>query len=186
MNPLRRLATAALLLPLATGAVQAQDDKAKKQAEIRAAAQTALEKFYAARPSLKNDVAKAPGYGVFTTYGLSFMIGGAGGKGVVHDATAKKDVFMDMAQASAGVQIGASQSDTLIVFKTKKGMADFIEKGWVAGASGGGTAGAGGKSVGGTTGQNLNDAMYYTITKNGLQAGGAVEGTKFWKDKSLN
>jgi lipid-binding SYLF domain-containing protein len=30
------------------------------------------------------------------------------------------------------------------------------------------------------------DASYYTLTKNGLQPGVAVAGTKFWKDKELN
>ena len=34
--------------------------------------------------------------------------------------------------------------------------------------------------------QVISDATYYTLTKNGLQAGVAVAGTKFWKDKELN
>ena len=32
----------------------------------------------------------------------------------------------------------------------------------------------------------MNDALYYTLTKNGLEIGAAVAGTKFWKEKSLN
>jgi lipid-binding SYLF domain-containing protein len=32
----------------------------------------------------------------------------------------------------------------------------------------------------------IADAQYYTLTKNGLQAGVAVAGTKYWKDKDLN
>ena len=48
-------------------------------------------------------------------------------------------------------------------------------------------AGAAGKSVGAAGGENvIADASYYTLTKNGLQAGVAVAGTKFWKDKELN
>ncbi|MBS1172106.1 MAG: hypothetical protein H6R12_936 [Proteobacteria bacterium] len=124
---------------------------------------------------------------MFTTYGLSFLVGGAGGKGLVHNAKTKTDTFMDMAQASAGVQIGIAQSETLIVFKSQKAMEEFIDKGWEFGGGGIAQAGAAGKSVGPAGGENLiADASYFTLTKNGLQAGGAVAGTKFWKDKELN
>ena len=201
MNPIRRASiAAAVLLPMLTGAALAQDvkpntmpppkkgvPKAEQQAEIRSKTTAALEKFYSTEPKIKGEVAAAPGYAVFTTYGLSFMLGGAGGKGLVHDNATKKETFMDLAQASAGVQIGASESDMLIIFANKKAMTDFVEKGWTAGAGGGGTMGAAGKTAGGTTGQKMgSESMVYTITKNGLQAGGAVEGTKVWKDKKLN
>ena len=41
---------------------------------------------------------------------------------------------------------------------------------------------AAGTASGGTT----TDALYYTLTKNGLQVGMGVAGTKIWKDKELN
>lgn len=187
MNPIRILTSAALVMSLATGNSFAADDKAKKQGEIRKVTQSSLQKFYKIDPSLKTQVDKAPGYGVFTTYGLSFLIGGAGGKGLVHDRATKKDSFMSMAQASAGVQIGASESETLIVFKTAKSMHDFVSSGWELGAGGGASAGAQGKTSGSATSESvITGALYYTLTKNGLQAGGAMAGTKFWKDGALN
>lgn len=182
-----RLLTTVLALSFAAGGAFAQDDKAKKQAEIQKVTQASLEKFYKADPKLKDAAAKAPGYAVFTTYGISFIIGGAGGKGLVHDNKTKKDTFMEMAQASAGLQIGAAESETLIVFKTPAAMQNFIDKGWEAAGTGAVQAGAGGKSVGAAQGEQvISDASTYTLTKNGLQAGVAVAGTKFWKDKALN
>jgi len=187
MKLLHLLTASALMLSLATGTAFAQSEKAKKQAEIRKAAATALDKFYKADPKLKGAVQKAPGYAVFTTYGLSFIVGGAGGKGIVRANATKKDTFMSMGQASAGLQIGASESETLIVFKTAKAMNDFVDKGWEFGGGGGASAGAEGKSAGLSGGQSLiADANYYTLTKNGLQVGGALAGTKFWKDGDLN
>jgi lipid-binding SYLF domain-containing protein len=187
MKLLQILTAGALTLSLAAGSALAQSDKAKKQAELRKVTNASLEKFYKAEPKLKGEVAKAPGYAVFTTYGLSFLIGGQGGKGIAHNAKTKHDTYMEMAQASAGLQIGASESEILIVFKTTKALDDFVTKGWEFSGGGGVQAGAGGKSVGPAAGQNvINDGLYYTLTKNGLQAGGAVAGTKFWKDKELN
>jgi lipid-binding SYLF domain-containing protein len=187
MKLLRLITTSTLLLSLAAGSAFAQDDKAKKQAEVRKSTATSMQKFYKADPKLTDAVAKAPGYAVFTTYGLTFLIGGAGGSGLVHDNKTKSDTFMDMAQASAGLQIGASESETLIVFKSAKAMQEFVTKGWEFGGGGGAQVGAKGKSAGDAGGENLiADALYYTLTKNGLQAGGALAGTKFWKSKDLN
>jgi len=181
------LTTAVVALSLATGNALAQDDKAKKQAEVRKATQTSLEKFFKADPKLKDAVAKAPGYAVFTTYGFSFIFGGVCGKAAATDNKTKKITYMDMAQASAGLQVGAAESETLIVFKNAAALQNFIDKGWEASGGGAVQAGAAGKSAGPAGGaQMIADADYYSLTKNGLQAGVAVAGTKYWKDHDLN
>jgi lipid-binding SYLF domain-containing protein len=178
------LAVATLALSLAATGAQAQD-KAKKQAEVRERTQQALNDFYKANPKLKAEIARAPGYAVFSTYGFTFLLGGAGGKGLVHDNKTKKDVFMDLAQASAGLQVGASDTRYLFVFKDAKAMQSFIDSGWEAGAEGGATGGTGKKTAGSTGGQ-FTGGQVYSLSKTGFQAGGAVAGTKVWKDKDLN
>jgi len=48
-------------------------------------------------------------------------------------------------------------------------------------------AGAGGKSVGSGSGEQfVNDALFYSLTRKGLEAGAGFAGTKFWKSKELN
>lgn len=171
------------------GAIGADTDANAKRAEVRKAAQASLARFYKENPKLKGEVEKAPGYAVFTTYGASLILGGSGGTGLAHDNKTGRDNFMSMAQASVGVQVGASQSETLIIFKSPAALAQFVDKGWEFGGGARAEAGAAGKSVSlpGGGGENLiADALYYTLTKNGLQAGGAVAGTKFWKNKDLN
>ena len=162
-------------------------DKAAEQAEIRSKAAQALEDFYKADSSLKDAVAKAPGYAVFTTFGLTLGVGGAGGKGIAHDNTSNKDVFMSVAQASAGLQVGASDTRYLFVFSSPKALSDFIEKGWDASGSAGAGAGAGGSAANAGAGAGgFTGGKQYTLTKAGLQVGVAVAGLKAWKDKDLN
>jgi lipid-binding SYLF domain-containing protein len=186
---LQRLFTVGLLALSFTAASAFADatDKSKKQAEVRSKAHASLNSFYKADPKLKQEVANAAGYGVFGTYGLSFLVGGAGGAGLVHDNKTKKDTFMDIAQASAGVQIGVSETSYLFVFKDAASMQQFIDSGWEAGASASAGAGAGEKTVEAGAGAGaFTGGKMYTLTKTGLQAGGAVAGTKVWKDKDLN
>ncbi len=118
-----------LSLTLLSGGAAFAQDKAAKQAEVQKAAATAMQKFYAKKPELKDAVAKAPGYAVFTTYGVSFIIGGQGGTGLVHDNKTKKNTYMKLGGASAGFQLGAVENDLLVVFKTEKAMQTFIAKG---------------------------------------------------------
>ena len=180
------LAIGSALAAVATG-VRAEADKGAKQSEIRQKAMQALQDFYKADPKLKDAVARAPGYAVFTTYGLSFGFGGAGGKGIAHDRKAGKDTYMSIAQASAGVQIGASDTRYLFVFDDQKALADFIDKGWDASASAAAGAGAGGSAANvGAGAGNIQGGKMYSLTKGGLQAGAAVSGLKAWKDKDLN
>lgn len=177
-----------VLLSFATaGAFAADADMAKKQAEVRKATTASLERFYKAKPELKAEVNKAPGYAVFTTYGLSLLVGVNAGRGLAHDNVTKKVTYMDMAQTSAGLQVGLAQSETLIVFKTKQAFTTFVEKGWEFGGGTAMQAGANEKSAGQAKGENVvADAQTYTLTKNGIQAGAALQGTKFAKTEGLN
>lgn len=187
MKFIRILGAGALMLSLVAGNAFAERSKAEQRAEIDRVTHASLDKFYAAKPELKAMVAKSPGYGVFTTYGFSFVFGGAGGHGLVHDNKTRKSTYMEMASASVGAQIGASESEVLIIFKTAAKMNDFIAHGWTASGGAKAAAGADGKSVGGGMGATpMDDADTFTLTKNGLEAGVAIAGSKYWKDKELN
>lgn len=182
----RILLTAAAALLLGAAA-HAEGGKGAKQSEVKGKAMQALQDFYRADPGLKGEVAKAPGYAVFTTYGLSFGLGGAGGKGVAHDNRSKKDTYMNIGQASAGLQIGASDTRYLFVFSDAKALADFIAHGWDASAAASAGAGTGSSAANVAAGAgNLTGGKMYALTKAGLQAGGAVSGMKAWQDKDLN
>jgi lipid-binding SYLF domain-containing protein len=186
MNRSLIAASAALCVALA-GAPAFAASKAEKQAELDKAAQETLQKFYQSKPALEKDVQAAPGYAVFTSYGLTFLLGGAGGGGVAKDNHTGKVTYMSMAQASAGPKVGIGSTETLMVFKTPAAYKRFVDKGWEFGGGGAASAGAGKHKAGEGEGEKfVNDAMVYTYTKNGVEFGGEFAGTKFWKDKGLN
>lgn len=161
--------------------------KAEKQAEALKATAAALERFKSKQPELKGTLAKAPGYAVFTTYGVSFIIGGSGGTGVVHNNKTKKNTFMKLGGASAGFQLGAVENDVLVIFKTAQAMEGFISKGWdVTGGVAAGAAASGAGGGGGQGGSAMGDIQTLTLTKNGLEAGLSIGGVKAWKDSDLN
>ena len=184
----RSLVLGAMSLSLLTTGALAKDDKATQQAEVVTKTGAAMERFYKVKPELKAAVAKAPGYGIFTTYGISFVVGGSGGSGLVHDNKSKHNTFMKVGGASAGLQLGAAQTEVLFIFKSAAAMNKFIESGWAGGASVTASAGASGATTGGGKGETVGSdaADVYTLTKTGLEAGLAVGGSKFWKDKDLN
>jgi len=186
MNIKSILGIGALSLSLVAGSAFAAT-KAEKQAEALKATAAALKRFEGKKPELRAQLAKVPGYAVFTTYGVSFIIGGSGGTGVVHDNKTKKNTFMKIGGASAGFQLGAVENDVLVIFKTASAMQGFIKNGW--GAAGGVAAGAAVDGKGGGGGQGgsaMGEVETFTLTKNGLEAGLAIGGVKAWKDDELN
>lgn len=185
---------AALLWAASAAAQQAQmppegkpaDPKAQR-VELRKMCDDALATLYKDKPEVKAAVGKAAGYGCFTSFGMSFFVGGAGGHGLVHDNNSKKDTFMKMAQASGGFDFGIKQYREVLVFKNAKTLAQFVDKGWEFGASGSAAAAAGGKgATADQTQLGSGGIEVYPMTATGLAAGVAATGRKYWKDDALN
>jgi lipid-binding SYLF domain-containing protein len=178
------IGTALLSMPVA---LTFAADKAAERTEIKTKTSQALQAFYKAEPKLKGEVANAPGYAIFTTFGLSFGLGGAGGKGLAHSNKSHHDVYMNIAQASAGLQLGASETRYLFVFSDAKSLAEFIDKGWDASAAAGAGVGAGASAANAGAGAgSFAGGRFYELTKEGLQVGVSVSGLKAWKDTDLN
>jgi len=162
-------------------------DPKVKRAELRKMCDEALATVYKAKPEVKGMIAKSAGYGCFTSFGMSFFVGGAGGQGLVHSNKTKADTYMNMAQASGGFDFGIKQYREVLVFKDAKTLQQFVDKGWEFGGSATATAAAGGKGATADDTQiNTGAIQVYPLTGTGLAAGVSVAGRKYWKDDALN
>jgi lipid-binding SYLF domain-containing protein len=164
----------------------ATTDVPKERAEVRNMCNEALAMLYKEKPEVRAEVAKSAGYGCFASVGATFFFGGAGGKGLVHNNATKKDTYMNMAQASAGIEVGAKDYREVLLFKDRQTLEQFVESGWDASVGGGAVAQVKGK--GGEVGAGAGTAgiEIYPMTTTGLAAGASLAGRKYWKDKDLN
>lgn len=163
------------------------DDKAAAQAGLRAMRKEALDLLYKEEPKARKEIRAAAGYGVFgVAQAQILLLGGGGGSGVVRDNLTGRDTFMRVGAVSAGLGIGFKDERTVLVFKRRDTLRQFLEKGWVFGGEAQAVAKSGGE--GGSAGDA--EAPYgiktYQLTKTGLMARGSLQGTKYWRDEDLN
>lgn len=176
------LAVAALVL---SGQAQAADPAAQK-AELRKMCDEALATLYKAKPEARAAVENSAGYGCFSSFGISFFVGGAGGRGLVHDNKTRKTVYMNMGQASGGLDFGIKDYREVLVFKDAATLNKFITSGWEFGGGATAAAAAGGKGAKAEAAEvSTGPITVYPMTRTGLAAGVAAGARKYWVDKDL-
>jgi lipid-binding SYLF domain-containing protein len=184
-----RLTSKVLLAAVAlamTAAAQAADPAAQR-AELRKMCDEALATLYKAKPEAKGQVEKSAGYGCFSSFGISFFVGGAGGRGLVVDNASKKTTYMNMGQASGGLDFGIKDYREVLVFRDRATLQKFVDKGWEFGGSGTAAAAAGGKGAKMEAAEVTSGPItVYPMTRTGLAVGIAAAGRKYWKDDDLN
>lgn len=187
---LSRLFFVLLTLGMFTGNALAAEkvDVNKQRSDVRKMRSEALAAIYKQKPELKAKVEAAPGYAVFTDYGVTlFFVGGAGGSGIAVDNKTRKETFMSMGQASVGLGLGVKDVRLLLVFKTQKAFDYFVDKGWEFGGGGSVAASVNDKGASEASGADFgNQVEKYGIAKNGLMFETTLSGTKYWKSKELN
>jgi lipid-binding SYLF domain-containing protein len=162
-------------------------DAAAERQEIRKMCDAALAVLKKENPSARAHAARAAGYGCFSQFGLSIIFGGAGGRGLVHDNATNRDIYMAVAQVSAGPEIGAKHYREVLVFDDATVLHRFVDSGWELAGSGGAIAkleGKGGDLEG--AGTASTGISIYPMTSTGLAFGGSAAGRKYWKSFALN
>ncbi len=172
---------------LGTPAAGVAEDAAAVRDALRQIRAETLDQLYKEVPNARTQVRSAAGYGVFGAAGVHVLfIGGSGGRGVVRDNLNGRDTYMRMSAIAGGLGIGFENTRTVLIFKKRAVLKEFLDKGWTFGGETAAAATVEGK--GGEVGEleSPQGIAIYQFTKTGLMAKGSVQGTKYWKDDQLN
>ncbi len=162
--------------------------RADKQGHVLKMSSETLAKLHAQKPETKAMIKKAAGYGVFSSIGTHvFVLAGGSGYGVVVDNATGKRTFMKMRSVGFGLGMGVKDFRAVFIFKNKRALQDFVEKGWEFGGQADAAAKSGdkGDAVAGEAYLESEIAVYQ-ITEAGLALQATVAGTKYWRDKDTD
>jgi lipid-binding SYLF domain-containing protein len=146
-----------------------------------------LRELYKIHPNARAEIARAPGYAVFSDANVNIIFASfSGGYGVTHDNRTGRNIFMKMAEAGIGLGLGIKDFRAVFIFHDRHVLEKFIYSGWEFGGHADAAAKAGNKGAA-VGGEALIDGItIYQMTESGLALQATVKGTKYWKDDNLN
>jgi lipid-binding SYLF domain-containing protein len=178
--------TGALAGCRATGGAEGESP-AEQRSTISTEQTSALNELYAARPETRQKVRDAVGHGYFSNVNVNvLLLSTENGYGVVHNNRTGKDTYMKMAGAGVGVGMGVKDYRVIFIFTDPSVMQRFVDSGWDFGGQADAAAKAGDTGGAANKAASVAGMEIYQITKNGLALQATVEGTKYWRDDTLN
>jgi len=173
---------------LAAPGIAFSASKESSQADVRKAAQEALNAVYKTQPSARKVVESAAGYAAFSNFGMKILVAGGGsGKGVAVNNKTKAMTYMKMAEVQAGIGFGIKKFRLVWVFDTEKALNDFVNSGWEIGAQATAAAKTGDKGSAYQGAVAVAPGVWlYQHTGDGLALELTAKGTKYYKDGDLN
>ena len=138
--------------------------------------QAALNRVKREDPGMEQFLNKAAGYAMFPSIGkAAWIVGGAYGKGILYEKGTMTG-YVDMSQASVGLQGGAEDYSELVVFDTPEALARLKDSKFEAGANLSAVA----LKEGASSAAKFQDGVaVFTASKAGLMVEASVSGQKF-------
>ncbi len=163
-----------------------QTSSQKRQA-ILSMKNKVLSDLYRLKPDVRSQIARAPGYAVFSNVNINIILASfGGGHGVVKNNRTGKHTFMKMGEVGLGLGAGVKDFRAVFVFHNSNTMKRFIDHGWAFGAQADAAAKASDKGAAVAGEITVDNITIYQLTESGLAFQATVKGTKYWKDDSLN
>jgi lipid-binding SYLF domain-containing protein len=188
MTTLKKITAIGLLLFVVTGMAQAQSDKEAGQAEVRKSTNAVLNKLYKVQPAARKVISAAPGYAVFSNFGLKILFAGGGtGNGIAVNRENGQETFMKMMEVQAGLGMGIKKFGLIFVFQDRLALERFISSGWEASAQTSAEAISSGKGVALKGAIMVSPGVWvYQVAEDGLALDATIKGTKYFRNDDLN
>lgn len=159
----------------------------EQRASILAMKKQVLTELYRQKPDVKQQIASAPGYAVFSNANVNLVLASfGGGYGVVEDRRGGKPTYMKMGEVGVGLGLGVKDFRLVFVFHDEAAMRRFVDRGWSLGAQADAAAKASDKGAAAGGEITVDNMTIYQITESGLALQATIKGTRFWKDEALN
>ena len=184
----RRTLTLAMAAIGVTPGLALAATKQEEQAEVRKAAQSALNAVYKAAPGARKAVEKSAGYAAFSNFGMKILLAGSGtGKGIAVNNKTKATTYMKMAELQAGLGFGIKKFQLLWVFDNEQALNTFVNSGWEIGAQATASAKSGDKGAAYQGAVSVSPGVWlYQVSGDSLALELTAKGTKYYKDTDLN
>jgi len=176
------------LIPPTSHALFSKKSPDEQRQELQDDRTEALDKLYAEKPSVREELKSAKGYAVFSSLGINILlVSTQNGGGILHDNTTGKDIYMNMFSAGGGIGLGIKDFIVVFVFHTQDAMDQFQNAGWDFSGQADANAETTTQGAGaGASATVMPGTSIYQLTKAGLALQATLQGTKFWADKDLN
>ncbi|MCF8496252.1 MAG: hypothetical protein K9G62_06260 [Alphaproteobacteria bacterium] len=164
------------------------DTVVEQRAAIHKMEADTLARLYKEKPDTQREIQNAVGYAVFSSGELALVwVSGGYGHGLAHNNQSDQDIYMQMAKVGVGLGLGAKDFNTVFVFHDPDTFQDFTTTGLDLSGTADAAAKAGekGDAVSGAA-DVLPGARIYQLTETGLIAQAMLQGTKYWRDDTLN
>ena len=178
-----------IILALSLGGCVTPEHKtsSQKRQAILSMKNNVLSDLYKVKPDVRSQIARAPGYAVFSNVNINIILASfGGGHGVVKNNRTGKHTFMKMGEVGLGFGAGVKDFRAVFVFHNSNTMKRFIDHGWAFGAQADAAAKASDKGAAVAGEITADNITIYQLTESGLALQATVKGTKYWKDDSLN
>lgn len=158
------------------GACSTEPPTAEHRAILQNASDSAMDRFYAADPGMRERVGRAAGYAIFPDVKkVGVGVGGAYGKGEVHENGVMVG-YCDLSAGTVGLQLGAEAYSELVLFENRAALDSFKAGEFSLSAN---ASAAAGKSGDAAATDYRDGVAVYIYQKGGLMAEASVGGQKF-------